>query len=103
MRRWPVRLLRGVQLPDSIRSIRVARSAAKHARPEHEALQFLPAGLHDALVAHFAHEHRHFRRARQRARHSLHRVRNTRAVAVTRLEHVEVQHRLILHAVARCI
>src|SRR5580692_1555467 len=98
VRRKPIRLFTRVHLPDSVGAISVPAVPAQNSRPEHEALYFFAAGLHNALVTHFSNQHRHLGAGSERAIHGLDGVGHALAVAVTRLQHVEVEHRWIVHA-----
>src|SRR5438093_832986 len=66
MRRWPKRFFRCVDLPYSVGTIGVARRPIQNARPEHEPLDFLAAGFHDALITNFGHDNGHPRGRSQR-------------------------------------
>src|SRR3989449_11756523 len=55
------RLGLGIDLPDAIGAVGVARRAAQHAGPKHEALDLLPACFQDTLITNLAYEHGHAR------------------------------------------
>ena len=69
----------------------MACRAAEHTTPEHEPLHFLPTRFTDALVADFAVDDRHARRAGVRLGHEMKRVGNAAAIPVAGLQHIEIQ------------
>src|SRR5216683_4508111 len=96
-----VRLLPGVHLPNAIRAVGMAPRSIQQAGPEHESLNFLTAGLLNSLVAHLADKHWHFRAGFERMTNTVNRIRDALAVSVASLQHIEVHHRRVIHAIAR--
>ena len=100
MGRRTIGLFESVDLPDSVGAIRVPSGSAQHTGPEHEPLHFLAAGFGDAFVADLTIDHWHLRRLLKRLRHAANGVRYAVAVAVSGLQHIEVEHSGIIHGVS---
>src|SRR4030095_2566346 len=92
MRRRTIGLFQSIDLPDSVGSIGVPRRATQHAGPEHEPLNFLAAGFGNALITNLAIDHWHRRRLLKRLRHPADGVRYAVAVAVSGLQHIEIEY-----------
>ena len=92
VRRRPVGMVRGVDLPDPVGPVSVSPRAVQDGSPEHEPLDLLPARFHNAFVTDLPHEHRHARRAFEGAQDLVHCPRNTLPIAVAGLQHVKIEH-----------
>ena len=100
MRRGAIRLAGLVHLPNAVGAIGEPRRAAEHRDPEHNALHLLAAALQDALVADLALHHRHVGLALVFSTYPFERVAGAGHAAVTGLQHVIVQYRIVGHRFA---
>src|ERR1700676_5012634 len=98
MRRETVCFLTRFELPYAIGAVCVSRLATQQCRPEHEALYLLAARFLDAFIANLTNQYRHGWARGQRLVQRLDRVGHALAVAVACLQHVEVEHRWVVHA-----